>query len=111
MVSKRWCPAHYANIVRNCLNDNLSGRWIGRRGSIELPARSPDLTPLDFSLWGYLKHKVYGNHIISVQQLKQLIKDEIELLNLDKTLLKRVCNSVTHRIQQCNNADGGHFEN
>ena len=86
-------PVHYANIVRNRLNENLNGRWIG---SIEWPARSPDVTPLDFFLWGYLKHKVYGNRIISVQQLKQLIKDEIELLNLDKTLIKSVCNSVTH---------------
>lgn len=39
---------HYARIVRICLNQIFPERWIGRRGSIEWPARSPDLTPLDF---------------------------------------------------------------
>ena len=45
-------PAHYANVVRNALNERLTNRWIGRRGTIEWPAHSPDLTPLDFFLWG-----------------------------------------------------------
>jgi hypothetical protein len=36
-----------------------TARWIVRRGSIELPARSPNLSPLDFFLWGHLKNKIY----------------------------------------------------
>ena len=31
--------------------------WIGRRGAIEYPARSPDLTPMDFFLWDISKTK------------------------------------------------------
>ncbi|KOC62993.1 hypothetical protein WH47_02442 [Habropoda laboriosa] len=31
------------------------GRWIGRRGTVEWPARSPDLALLDLYLWGKLK--------------------------------------------------------
>lgn len=41
-------PAHYDLLVRNYLNQTFPNRWIGRRGFIEWPARSPDLTPLDF---------------------------------------------------------------
>ena len=41
-------PSHYATIVRNNLDENLTGRWIGRRGPIERPACSPDLTVCDF---------------------------------------------------------------
>jgi hypothetical protein len=41
-------PAHFATSVRTMLDQNLPNRWIGRRGPIEWPARSPDLTPLDF---------------------------------------------------------------
>nr|CAI5833004.1 unnamed protein product [Callosobruchus analis] len=37
----------------------MSGQWIGRRGPIEFPPRSPDLTPLDFFLWGTVKDEVY----------------------------------------------------
>ena len=34
-------------------------RWIGRGGTINWPPRSPDLTPLDFCLWGLMKSEVY----------------------------------------------------
>lgn len=52
-------PPHFVAPVRQFLDDNFTGRWIGRRGPIEWPARSPDLSPLDFFLWGHLKSKVY----------------------------------------------------
>ncbi|PNF23512.1 hypothetical protein B7P43_G05612 [Cryptotermes secundus] len=41
-------PPHYHRDVRAYLDDTLPGRWVGRRGAIEYPPRSPDLTPLDF---------------------------------------------------------------
>lgn len=41
-------PAHYAANVRNFLNEQFPNRWIGRGGEINWPARSPDMTPLDF---------------------------------------------------------------
>jgi Transposase. len=41
-------PPHYGVQVREYLNNTFTGRWIGRRGTIEWPPRSPDLTPLDF---------------------------------------------------------------
>ena len=41
-------PPHFATAVRSWLNENVPMRWIGRRGPLEWPARSPDLTPLDF---------------------------------------------------------------
>lgn len=41
-------PPHYTVQVRQFLNERFPGRWIGRRGAIEWPARSPDLNPLDF---------------------------------------------------------------
>ncbi|CAF1374950.1 unnamed protein product [Rotaria sordida] len=42
-------PPHYGLVVQEYL-DNTFLRWIGRRGTIEWPPRSPDLTPCDFSL-------------------------------------------------------------
>ncbi|CAF4499633.1 unnamed protein product [Rotaria sp. Silwood2] len=47
-------PPHYGQIVRHYL-DNTFLQWIGRRGTVEWPPRSPDLTPCDFSLWGIIK--------------------------------------------------------
>lgn len=41
-------PAHYATVVRDHLNRNFTGRWIGRRGPISWSPRSPDLSVNDF---------------------------------------------------------------
>lgn len=46
-------PPHYGVDVRQYLSEVFPGRWIGRRGSIEWPARSPDLTPLDFFMGSF----------------------------------------------------------
>lgn len=48
-------PAHFAVLVRQYLDLVFPNRWIGRLGPMEWPARSPDLTPLDFYLWGFVK--------------------------------------------------------
>ena len=104
-------PAHYSNNVRNILNVELEGRWIGRRGPVEWPARSPDLTPCDFFLWGYLKNKVYSEkNITSIEDLKVSIIRHVEEIRTDVELLRRVCRSVTMRVTECVSADGGHFE-
>ena len=61
---------HYSLIARKWLNERLPSRWIGRRGLIEWAARSPDLTPLDFFLWGYVKQKVYKDNIKKLDDLR-----------------------------------------
>ena len=64
-------PPHYHRDVRAYLKATFPNRWIGRRGSVEFPARSPDLTPMDFFLWGYLKDKAYGSKPATVDELKE----------------------------------------
>ncbi|CAH1371509.1 unnamed protein product, partial [Tenebrio molitor] len=67
-------PPHNARIVTNHLNTAYPGRWIGNRsGGVRWPARSPDLTPLDFFLWPYLKERVYLNPLNDVEDLKTRI--------------------------------------
>ncbi|PNF39058.1 hypothetical protein B7P43_G04850, partial [Cryptotermes secundus] len=48
-------PPHYLGEVRLYLNTRFSGRWIGRAAPTAWPPRSPDLTPLDFFLWGFVE--------------------------------------------------------
>ena len=52
----------------------LSG--LDEGGPLEWPARSPDLTPMDFWLWGYLKEKVYAHNPKTVDQLQVVIRNE-----------------------------------
>lgn len=47
--------AHYGVNVRQYLNETFFDRWIGIRGTVEWAPRSPDLTPLDYFLWGVFK--------------------------------------------------------
>ena len=53
---------HRSNEVREWLMEFFHHRVIALRHDIECPPpppRSPDLTPCDYFLWGYLKSKVY----------------------------------------------------
>ena len=60
-----------------------------QKGSDRMAARSPDLTPLDFFLWGYVKQKVYQQPIKDVDDLKQsrMKKSRIQLNQLVKKLV------------------------
>lgn len=53
-------PAHHSRIVREVIDGEFGERWIGRGGPHAWPDRSPDLTPLDFFLWGYIKDQVFA---------------------------------------------------
>jgi hypothetical protein len=70
-------PPHYHWDIRTYLNETLSGQWIGRRGSVEYPPCSPDLTVLDFYLWGPLKDVAYRRKPLTLETLWE----EIETLN------------------------------
>ena len=52
-------PPHFRLTVRAHLEETYGDRWIGRGGPTSWPPRSPDLTPLDFYAWGYMKNYVY----------------------------------------------------
>lgn len=43
----------YIQIFYAYLDKTFPNRWIERRGPIEWPTRSPDLTPLDYFLWDH----------------------------------------------------------
>ena len=64
------CPAHFRITVREWLNMNFPDRWIGRGGPIPWPARCPDLTPMDYCVWGHMESLVYDvSPVSTVQEL------------------------------------------
>jgi len=89
---------HYALVVRQWLDASFPGRWIGRRGALEWPARSPDMTPPDFWLWGVIKENVYGRRPASVEQLRQFITEEIAVIDAD--MISHVTQSVVGRYER-----------
>ena len=72
-------PAHRLIAVRDRLNDVFGNhRIIGLGHDVEWPPRSPDLTPCDFFLWGYLKDKVFSTPPQNINELRQKIVREFD---------------------------------
>ena len=54
---------HCTRKITQHLNNTNPNRWIWRGSLIHWPARSPDLNPLDFCLWGWLKGEVFSTKL------------------------------------------------
>ena len=72
------------------------------------PPRSPDLTPPDYFLWGYLKGRVYQNKPRTIDALKANITEKIQAVTAD--VLARTSQNLARRVQSCLDANGGHFQ-
>lgn len=101
-------PAHYALPVRQYLDQHFPGHWIGRRGSIEWPPRSPDLSPLDFFLWGHLKSRIYSTPPASLEDLRQRITNECRQITPE--MLQNVRERFQQNLYYCMEAGGWQFE-
>jgi len=64
-------------------------------GDIVWPARFPNLAVPDLFLWGFLKDRVFWRHIMTIQEIKRAIVDEVAAI--DEDLWRRVYgNFQTH---------------
>ncbi|KAJ4425351.1 hypothetical protein ANN_27966, partial [Periplaneta americana] len=71
-------PAHYGQNVREHLDQVFLQRRFGRRCHIEWPARSPDLSPLDFFFWDHLKSVVYRERPNNLEDLEHRIMEVVQ---------------------------------
>ena len=101
-------PPHFGLNVRSFLDTAFPRQWIGRRGAVEWPPRSPDLTPLDFFLWGHLKSVVFTTRPRTLDDLKNRISNE--MAKIDASVIQRAQESVLHRCRKCIEQNGGQFE-
>lgn len=104
-------PAHFGNNVQDHLNNTFGDRWIGRGGPVAWPARSPDLTPLDFYLWGHMKSLVYSTEVESEMDLVARIVAAAAVIQEDVQVFEAVRRSMDQRFRLCNRNEGQHFEN
>jgi hypothetical protein len=57
--NKMLVPLHYHRDVKQYLNQTFQGRWIDCDCYSLWPPKSPDLTPIDVSFWGFMKDNAY----------------------------------------------------
>lgn len=91
--------AHTARNSMTVLRQHFPGRLISSRGDLHWPARSPDLTPCDYFLWGYLKSLVYNERPRTLDELKNNIRHAV--VNIPVDMLERVQNNFQNRLRQC----------
>jgi len=91
-------PPYFALSVRAWLDQKFLGRWLGRRGPHEWPARSPDLTPCDFFLWGWAKEKVYRVKPRTLEKLEDRIRNVIT--NVPHDFLQKTVESIPGRLRK-----------
>ena len=73
------------------------------------PSRSPDATPCDFFVWGYVKDQVYVPPLpASIPDLKVRIRTAIETIAAD--MLQTVWNKLDYRVDVCRITKGAHIE-
>ena len=99
--------AHTARQTIDLLKKMFPGRLVSKKGDFEWPPRSPDLTPPDFFLWGYLKGKVYSEQPKTLRALKRNIRREIAAISTET--LKKVMENAKKRAQLCIKEKGKHL--
>jgi len=77
MFQKDGAPPHWGSYFRRFLDATFPKRWIGRDGPTPWPPRSPDITPHDFFLWGYVKEKVFSTPVPDITNLNARITDAL----------------------------------
>ena len=83
-----------------CKRDNHLLPW---------PPHSPDLTPCDFFLWGFIKDSVYVPPLpTSLNKLRDRIRHALQTITAD--MLHQVWDESDYRVDACRVTQGGHIE-
>ena len=101
-------PPHTSRENITFLQQCFPGKLISRRGDIPWPPRSPDITPCDFWLWGYLKAKVYSHPIEDLAQLEERIREEVE--RIPDEMREATILAFKERLHHLVENGGGHVE-
>jgi len=109
-----WCHVEVTEIMPFAVHVTLSPCCRERRQILSLqtpemwPPNSPDLNPVDYSIWGILQHRVYRSQIHDAKELKERLLSEWRLL--DHTIIVSVIAQWHSNLNACVCVNGGHFE-
>lgn len=101
-------PSHNAAVTRLVMNQRFRRKWIGRGGPVNWPARSPDLTSLDFFLWGFIKERVMSTVPTTLENMMDRIRHACA--QVTPQMLANVRRCFQARIMKCIEVEGNQFE-
>jgi inhibitor of nuclear factor kappa-B kinase subunit alpha len=74
----------------------------------EWPPMSPDLNPMDYSMWGVLEASVAARNVKSLHRLRRVVQEEWDKMPM--TIVRAAIDSWPSRIRRCIRKRGGRFE-
>jgi len=101
-------PPHWGSFVRWFLDATYPNRWNGRDGPTPWPPRSPDITPFDLFLWGYVKDTVFSTPVADITNLKARITDAFATVTED--MLENTWREIDYRLDVLRATKGAHVE-
>lgn len=100
-------PLRYQFAVWAIDHLKFDNRIISRFGDVNWPARSCDLTPLDFFLWGAVKDRCYADNPETIPALKHNIATVIG--EIGGEIIDKVLQNWIHRMAYCKASRGSHM--
>jgi hypothetical protein len=97
-------PAHTAKKTQDWLRDNLANFW----PKDFWPPSSPDLNPLDYSVWSVVESKACRTSHANVDELKASIVKAWR--SMTKAYLVKTCRQFRPRLEKVIALEGGLFE-
>ncbi len=97
-------PAHTSKKTQDYLRQEGWCFWAKE----EWPPHSPDLAPLDYSIWDRISGIACKDSAPSIQALKRRVNAAWR--NLDASYVRRVCRSFRRRLELVIGAEGGRIE-
>jgi hypothetical protein len=74
----------------------------------EWPPSSPDLTPLDYSIWSIIEQRACAVPHRSLESLMEALRREWDAMDQDE--INKIVAQFPKRLEACIEAEGGHFE-
>ena len=103
-LQQDWAPAHGARSTLALCNQLFPGYW----GKDIWPSNSPDLNPVDFSVWSILEDKISDKRFHSVDSLKAALKRAWAEITVQQCAT--IVGNFRKRLKKCIEAKGGNFE-
>jgi transposase len=113
-----WCfqqdgaPGHKAIETQEMLAEEcpdfikVDTHWRNNDG--EWPPNSPDLNPMDYSVWSLLEAKACAKSHLNLESLKRALVKAWNEISVET--LAKIVDNFPKRLQACIEAEGGHFE-
>ena len=116
-----WTHEHFSNRVWTFMQDGATSHRSKASQDLckeifkdlitkeQWPAASPDLNPMDYSIWGFMEEKLKDKRFRSITGLKNALKRVWDEITTEE--LVKIVDNFPKRLRQCIDVQGGHFEN